>query len=231
MRRLIITITISLFFQNGIAQNTSSIDCSHIYLPADTFYLSYPHDTVDAMMIYKNSILSSYGVAALTISDTSIIKAVNSFFVTGNPLQFPDDTITFLSFGIQFGTNAFSDSITINGLIHYYDSDVPGDSIVSCYLPIVFILLNDVTGANESLDDEEINIFPNPSVGEIIVRKLKSIKYDFIIYNTNGEKVFHNSINENNTETRFDLSQFSTGLYIAHLRSEKESRVKKFVKE
>jgi hypothetical protein len=83
-----------------------------------------------------------------------------------------------------------------------------------------------------TLDDENLIVYPNPSNG-IFNINLESVnnKYETIeVYNLLGEKVFSETIN-NRANVTIDLSQFSSGYYIARVKSEEKIVQLKLIKQ
>jgi uncharacterized delta-60 repeat protein len=83
-----------------------------------------------------------------------------------------------------------------------------------------------------ALGDDKINFYPNPSNG-IFTINLENVndKYETIeVYNLLGEKVFSETI-ENRANLTIDLSQFSSGYYIAKVKNEEKTVQLKLIKQ
>jgi hypothetical protein len=139
--------------------NAQTADCNNISIDTDTFYLTYATDTFAVgNIVYNDTLASIYPFLHLVLSDTSIVTSpdvmVLSFLDSGQVQQF--------MFGIHFKTNAFANNTTVNGLFHVYDSDIAGDSTVSCYFLITLVLQLPLT-IHQPLEPS-LHVFPNPAV-------------------------------------------------------------------
>ena len=79
-----------------------------------------------------------------------------------------------------------------------------------------------------SIDNSHlVNIYPNPSNGNIYVEKMINEKASLTIYNTDGRQVYSSSLNNN--KEQINLSSLAKGSYIAVIQSNNERIMKNFV--
>jgi hypothetical protein len=82
--------------------------------------------------------------------------------------------------------------------------------------------------SNEDQKISEVAIFPNPSMDFISIRIKGTIEGTMVIYNILGEKLIQQHFNSN--ETKFDVSNLNSGVYIVNIKAEGTITTKKFVK-
>ena len=79
---------------------------------------------------------------------------------------------------------------------------------------------------NENNNSENFSIFPNPSNGifNLIIKTEKIEDADVYIYNSIGQTVFSKNLKllRSNSIEKFDLSNFTKGLYHLTISNEKE---------
>ncbi|WP_396145767.1 T9SS type A sorting domain-containing protein [Flavobacterium sp.] len=83
-----------------------------------------------------------------------------------------------------------------------------------------------------TLDDENLIVYPNPSNGVFTIN-LENVneKYETIeVYNLFGAKVFSETVN-NRSNVTIDLSQFSSGYYIAKVKNDEKTVQLKLIKQ
>jgi hypothetical protein len=149
---------IALLLAQGI-QGQVVVDCSNLSLSADTFYLSHTQSTtVVGDLHYLDTTMCVYPVLRLILEDTSIITSPN--FMVLSALVYPFDSLEQFTFPIHFKTTNYLSHTTIKALFHIYDSDMPGDSIVSCYFPIKLILQNPVSVIEPVSNVPDVKIYP-----------------------------------------------------------------------
>lgn len=195
-------------------------DCNNLYLDTDTFYLSYQEDTVVmGHLFYLDTVLTFYPVLHLILSDTSIITSPDIMVLSA--LGIAIDTTEQFHFTINFKTETFPNNTIVNGFFHIYDSDMPGDTIVSCYLPITIILQgpDDPDGISETVENEKIKIYPNPAVGELNIENNSTQLLQFTLYNSVGEKIIDKTLTDKTSV--IDLSSYSADIYFYKLASDK----------
>lgn len=86
---------------------------------------------------------------------------------------------------------------------------------------------NNVGISDENLD-ENLNVFPNPTLGEVIIKSESKIKASVIVYNSCGQIVL-----SDNTylPAHLNISEFSPGIYFIRISDENSTWVSKIVKQ
>ena len=86
------------------------------------------------------------------------------------------------------------------------------------------------TNINDQTSVSNFNVFPNPTNGEIIIQNFidQNIKYNIIVTNTLGQKIFE-SINNNSNQITIDLKELNCGIYFLNLITNKKIVVKKII--
>lgn len=217
MKQIVLILLPVLSVLSIASGQTQQADCNNLYLDTDTFYISYQQDTVVAgNLFYLDSTLTVYPSLHLILFDTAIITSPDIIALSflANPL----DTTEPFYFTINFKTNVFPNNTTVSGLFHIYDSDTPGDSIVTCYFPITIILQNP-TGINET-ENKKLKIYPNPTVSELNIENNSTQHIQFTFYNSLGEK-FIDKILANKTNT-INLSPYSNDVYFYRVSTDKQ---------
>lgn len=85
-----------------------------------------------------------------------------------------------------------------------------------------------ITGTNpEIANPSKINIFPNPSSGNIAITLNEQFSFgEICIYNALGKKVFNRFIDSNQT---VEISSLPPGIYLVQLSNEQESHTEKII--
>ncbi len=92
-----------------------------------------------------------------------------------------------------------------------------------------FRLINNENSTITTLTRNDIEVYPNPTSGNFILRSNSALKNIFV-YDINGKVVFEmKDVNDN--YINIDLSNEATGIYIIRLTDDKSSTVKKVVKQ
>lgn len=198
----------------------SQADCNNLYLDATTFYISPQQDTiVTGNLFYNDTTITVYPFLHLILSDTSIITSPDNMV-----LSFLDSSaVQAFEFRINFKTATFSNNTIVNGLFHIYDSDSPGDSIVTCYFPITIILQNP-TGISESgITGETFSVYPNPTdkTATLEFDNLKNENCTLTLYDTDGRLV-QTIIDITTNKVEIERKKLSSGLYFFQLQTDRQ---------
>jgi hypothetical protein len=96
---------------------------------------------------------------------------------------------------------------------------------------VTFHYMGASTGVDETSEENELHIFPNPASEKLIIEngKLKIEKVE--ILNVIGKNVFQCQLSIVNYQLPIDVSQLSSGIYIVRVKTDKGIRTAKFVKE
>jgi hypothetical protein len=101
---------------------------------------------------------------------------------------------------------------------------------VSGTLDAVFASLSTgVTGVNPAAPAFEVNLFPNPSSGNVILTSSLPVE-SLSIINLQGQEVHHSGISHLQ-ETRLDLSELPAGIYLVRITCEGSTQVRRLVIE
>jgi len=96
----------------------------------------------------------------------------------------------------------------------------------SCTLVANFIKITDIADITET---SAVNIYPNPTIGELTIDKGQLTIYSVEFYDAMGKKLFEEK--ENLTVLRsYDLTVFPAGIYFVRVTTEKGAITKKIVK-
>jgi len=220
MKTILILISLTILSILSKVSGQSQVDCNKLYLDTTTFYISPQQDSiVSGNLFYNDTSITVYPILHLILSDTSIITSPNnmvlSFLDSGNVQAF--------EFRINFKTTTFSNNTNVNGLFHIYDSDSPGDSIVTCYFPITIILQNP-TGISESgIKGETFRIYPNPTdkTATLVFDNSKNEICTLTLYDTKGRLV--QTITDITTDkVEIERTKLPNGLYFLQLHTERQ---------
>ena len=146
------------------------------------------------------------------------------------------------------GNNIFAGTtngvfLTTNNGITWIDinSGLPTQRVISCFtfdniyayisdngLGVWRRPLSDFAGIEEYTVNNKVSIYPNPAKDNLTIETNLNIEQRLEILNLIGQTIYTNIINKKAT---VNTSAFANGVYILKLSSDKETVVKKFVKE
>ncbi len=165
MKKFIVLFLFFLSKLDGISQNL--VDCNNLQLDIDTFYIGHSMNMqLNGNLIYRDTNMVVYPVLRVLLQDTTIVNTNEVYYLSF--LQYPIDSIFNFSFNMNFKNTNYSNGTVVKGFIHLYDSDVPTDSIATCYLPITLIL-QQALGFSESIRPMDIQFYPNPVNNELFI--------------------------------------------------------------
>jgi hypothetical protein len=204
---------IALFLAQGI-QAQVVVNCSNLHLSADTFYLSHTQNTsVVGDLHYLDTNMTVYPVLRLILEDTSMITSPNIMVLSF--LAYPIDSLEPFIFPIHFKTTNYPSNTVVKGWFHVYDSDMPGDSIVSCYFPIKLILQNPLSVRQRISKSTAHKIYPNPAGNGITISvENKSLENcTFLLFDLSGKLVFEKKEICGQT-CQIEIPELENGLYV-----------------
>jgi len=160
----------------------------------------------------------------------NVCQGQSNISYTINPIQYAT------SYNWQLPSGIIGSSSTNTISVNYTNSAQSGNISVSVQndcgisdtvcLPITVFVCS---GINESSSlNETIYIFPNPTKDNLTIETNSSKEQRLEIINLIGQTVYTNNINKKAT---INTSPFANGVYILKLSSDKETLVRKFVKE
>jgi hypothetical protein len=114
-------------------------------------------------------------------------------------------------------TNSVSDALPIPGKCDYL---------------IMKTDCNNIAGIPDAVNTgNNINIFPNPANDEIQVISNQLSVNSIEVYNLLGERIYSSPITDNRSQVTINIADFSRGVYVLEIKTEKEVMMKKFVKD
>jgi hypothetical protein len=214
--RISLLVLASLLSVKALLCQTKKADCNNLYLDTVSFNV-LPDDTVISGFIhYMDSSFAVYPVLQILLEDTGTIKSpdmmVLSFLKHGSKEHF--------AFRLRLKNKNFQNNQLVNALFHIYDSDTPGDSIVSCYFPITIRLLNS-TSVLQINAVAGTKIFPNPAGNSAILEfdnsSAGSCSLD--LYDLKGMPV-RTIADITGNRVEIERKELPRGMYFYHLRSD-----------
>ena len=213
--KLLLSFPLITLFSTLSAQQA---DCNNMYLETDTIYINYLDDTiVEGNLFYNDTVVTFYPFIHIILEDTSIITT--SDFMVLSSLD--SGYVQYFEFEMEFKTSIYPNNTPVNAFFHIYDSDMPGDSIVNCYLPITIMLENFTTSIENQTSTDNFTLFPNPMTNKATLQFENKLQENciFMMYNTNGELVrIETDITGKNIE--IEKQNLMGGLYFFQVRSE-----------
>ena len=89
-------------------------------------------------------------------------------------------------------------------------------------------LISEMVGIKENIINNNISIYPNPTKDNLTIETNANQEQRLEILNLFGQTVYTNSINK---KAVVNTSAFANGVYILKIYSDKETIVRKFIKE
>jgi hypothetical protein len=196
---------------------------------------------------YNNAVLYfDYAYSALNATYPSFSDTMAIYYSTdcttnwikiwekgGNALATAPATVNFASFvpdADEWGTDTISLSgITGNSLVQFRFENRSG---YGNNLYIDNINLNWPSGINDTFNDQNISIYPNPAKKTITIQ-LQQISLTnnnvLTVYDNHGQLLLKQNLSQQKTE--INISNLSKGLYLLKLENDGNIAVKKFIKE
>lgn len=197
----------------------------------ESYYGLYISNDIDHSNDTANHIFNSkyhvYTNPTVNLGSDTTLCAGNSIVLdagAGNTSYFWSDSTTNQTLTVDtagIGINAAFVYVIVGNHNTCFDTDT---------IKITFI---DCTGIDEVLDDELINVYPNPTSG-LIYLNLSNVKTkinEVKILNQSGGIVFKMNDNSLNKNLQIDISTFSKGLYFIQLSTANGNLMKKIILE
>ncbi len=209
---------------SSIINGQSLANCNKLYLDTITFNISLQQDSiVSGNLYYMDTNMTVYPALHLILADTSIITSPDYMW-----LSFLDSgMVQHFDFKIHFKTTNFPNNTVVHGLFHIYDSDTPGDSIVTCYFPITIVLKSPTSSMNEvENNSNNYKLYPNPTnkTAHLEFENATNENCIFTLYDINGRLM--RTVN-NITADRIEIEKqnLTNGLYFFQVKSETQLKV------
>jgi hypothetical protein len=220
MKTKIILISLTLFSLMSNVSGQSKADCNNLHLDTTTFYIFPQQDTiVSGNLYYMDTTITIYPVLHLILADTSIITSPDTRVLS----SLDSGYVQPFSFRINIKTTIFQNNSIVNGLFHIYDSDWPGDSIVSCYFPIKIIIQSPTDIDKNGMKGETFRIYPNPTdkIATLKFANPKNANCTLTLYDIQGREV--ETITDIKTDkVEIERKKLLNGLYFFQLRNDKQ---------
>ncbi len=210
------TLTLLLFILFGANTIYSQMNCDSVHFYSDTVYINQGVDsTVSMNFFYDNTTVPEilYPAYTITLNDTSDIifrEFLASSIVTFNKIF----TITYKNPSIPFGT-------VVTGTFNIGTN-------LECSYPVSFIF-NDPLSIENNILENETNIFPNPTTGQLCINleKVNTIKAKLI--NSLGQTIFTNSYTSTNT-IKLEVNGPSGVYFLQLVTPDGETKIIKVIK-
>ncbi len=217
-------LTILLFANTKFVNSQSLADCNNMYLDIDTVYLFPGEDTlITGNIFYNDTTITIYPFITTIIPENPYIESTDLMV-----LSFLDSGfVQFFDFDVDFISTDFPNNTIIQAVFHIYDADLPGDSIVTCYLPFTLILPNKSETINSSPVNNIMQVYPNPVKENLHI----SLKQEFTnqqiqILNYSGQLI---ETLPAQSELNLNLTSYASGIY--YIKFENSGILTSFVKE
>lgn len=77
----------------------------------------------------------------------------------------------------------------------------------------------------DSVEDEDLKVFPNPSNGEMLIRNLDSETFSLTVFDIHGKKILSREL----SDKLINLKYLNAGLYFLHIATRHKKHVKKII--
>ena len=194
----------------------SSTNATYIVTQAGTYWV---RAIIDSNCFATDSIHVLYNPSPITPTISQNGNLLSSSSATGNQWllngeAIPGDTNQTYTVSLPISSQSCY-SVTITNI---YGCSATSDTI--CYLPL---------GISEDINNNGISIYPSPFKDNLTIETNSNKEQRLEIINLIGQTVYTTIINDK--KTTINTSSFAKGVYILKLSSDKETAVRKFVKE
>ncbi len=203
----------------------SQVDCNNVSLAFSSWYVGPSFPVLTDTIHYVDPMLIAYPQAELILLDQSIITVVGSPPVQ-TLLQYPDYSTMDLSYDLQFVTTDFSDPTFVPALVHLFHVVSPGDSDVTCYMPLEIVLIGGTAGIDEYANTG-VMMWPIPVVDELHFRSVAPLRSVEVIA-ADGRMMLRSAISGD--ETLIDPTPLPCGVFVAVITTDKGVVRRRFLK-
>jgi hypothetical protein len=118
---------------------------------------------------------------------------------------------------------------SFNGIKNYIIFKATSIFGYNIYIDNIEVSIDNTTNIDISENNSLVNIFPDPTDGNINIEIKDISNAELSIYSFQGQKVFSKIINSSNSIQQIDLSYLPKGTYIIQVINEKNNIIKKLV--
>ncbi|WP_283636044.1 T9SS type A sorting domain-containing protein [Aquaticitalea lipolytica] len=126
----------------------------------------------------------------------------------------------------SFAILSASDLVSCNfpGQITAYYNGTPYTFDIICYNNTLYLNGPGATLTVATINNEELEIYPNPVIGSLTIKLPRQANGSWIIYNKIGQQVLKGNLN--GVETKINTNSLANGIYIIQIRDENNVSVK-----
>lgn len=187
----------------------------------------------DGFTLDLNSLTATGPLAGFIVSNSDLgnnMFRVLAFSFSGQTLPIDSGSILSLPIAIDTATPLGSYNFPITNVIL---SDINNIDIASTPLSIGSINVVDTLGIEDNSIDSVVKMFPNPAndVLNLNLNNNYSGTITLNIYDISGKLIYNNPVEKTKTNfnKKIDVSQFTNGLYILNIKTEKSNISKQFI--
>lgn len=162
-----------------------------------------------------------------SVTPTLSVVSTHSIICKGEEVTLTASCANFYA----WGSNKFGNSIVVSPSVTTTYT-LTGQDTIGCPSKITFTqMVSECTNIKEKTTANELQLFPNPTSGVVIVKHSSSIdNYTINIYNSIGDLIYKQQTS--NSETKLDLSMFKNGLYFVKIiDNNNNSKIVKLLKQ
>lgn len=198
--------------------------CDSVYISPNIVYLNQLEDTAAYVeLTFTGESDISYSFISFIFPDSNYID-INEFAIT-NGVSGPFTYVPFGGYPIIYNNPNIPSNTIVNAQMHIYHGGKPSPTI-DCYMPVTFII-NSTTGINESHNNVQFQLFPNP-VNNFLFIEGGISGVELSIYDLVGRKVLGRTLTS--SSSFIDIAKFSEGIYIVVMKNNNISMTRKILK-
>ncbi|MCF8331906.1 MAG: S8 family peptidase [Bacteroidales bacterium] len=176
-----------------------------------SYKISVLSTTYNNAYLAQGAITGKYDISQGTSMSTPIVAGVLGLMKSG----FPSASFQTLKNCLIWGCD------NIDGLNQPAYTGKMGAGRINALNSIQCIL---GTGT-DTIEEEEVNVFPNPSYGEMLIRNLDSQEFTLMVFDISGKKILSRQLSDN----FINLKALDAGLYFLHIATHNKKHVKRII--